>query len=293
MLNNELIVYVNGKYVKKDQANISVFDRGILYGDGFFEGIRIYNGKIFMGNEHIDRFFDGAKYTAMPLRYTKKELLDIINELIKVNNVDNGYIRLVMTRGIYNLGITPPDNEVAEPTLICIVSNIDLYKKEFYDIGINVVFSSLIRMSPLMLDPQCKSINYLSNVLAKLEASKKNAQEAIFLNNSGIVTECTGDNIFIIKDKKVYTPPVHVGILNGITRILVIKLLKELGYSVYEQEFTRFNVYTADECFLTGTAAEIVGVVNVDDRVIGNGKVGINTKIIMDEFKKYINKVCK
>lgn len=293
MLNNELIVYVNGKYVKKEQATISVFDRGILYGDGFFEGIRIYNGKIFMGDEHINRFFDGAKYTAMPLKYTKKELLDIINELIKINNVDNGYIRLVMTRGSYNLGITPPDDRVAEPTLICIASNIDLYKKEFYDIGINVVFSSLIRMSPLMLDPQCKSINYLSNVLAKLEASKKNAQEAIFLNNSGIVTECTGDNIFIIKDKKVYTPPVHVGILNGITRILVIKLLKELGYDVYEQEFTRFNVYTADECFLTGTAAEVVGVVNVDDRIIGDGKVGVNTRIIMDEFKKYINKVCK
>lgn len=293
MLNNDLIVYVNGKYVKKEQANISVFDRGVLYGDGFFEGIRIYNGKIFMGDEHINRFFDGAKYTAMPLRYTKKELLDIMKELVRVNNVTDGYIRLVMTRGVYNLGITPPDDKSAEPTLICIASNISLYNKEFYDIGINVVFSSFIRMSPLMLDPQCKSINYLSNILAKLEASQRNAQEAIFLNNSGIVTECTGDNIFIIKDKKVYTPPAHVGILNGITRILVIQLLKKLGYSVYEQEFTRFNVYTADECFLTGTAAEVVGVVRVDDRVIGDGKVGIDTKIIMDEFKKYINSVCK
>ncbi len=289
---DELIVYVNGKYVKKSDATISVFDRGLLYGDGFFEGIRIYNGKIFMGNEHIDRFFDAAKYTMMILKHTKEELIEIINELIKINNIKDGYIRLIATRGSYNLGITPPDDELINPTLVCIASNISMYKKEFYELGINVIFSSFIRMSPSMLDPQCKSINYLSNVLAKIEASKRNAQEAIFLNNVGVVTECTGDNIFIIKDNKVYTPPIHVGILNGITRILVIKLLRELGYEVYEQEFTRFNVYSADECFLTGTAAEVVGVVSVDDRMIGDGKVGINTKRIMEEFKKYINKVC-
>lgn len=289
---DELIVYVNGKYVKKSDATISVFDRGLLYGDGFFEGIRIYNGKIFMGDEHIDRFFDAAKYTMMTLKHTKEQLLEIINELVKINNVKDGYIRLIATRGSYNLGITPPDKDLVEPTIICIASNISMYKKDFYELGINVIFSSFIRMSPSTLDPQCKSLNYMLNVLAKIEAGKMNAQEAIFLNNVGVVTECTGDNIFIIKDNKVYTPPIHVGILNGITRILIIKLLKELGYEVYEQEFTRFNVYTADECFLTGTAAEVVGVVSVDDRIIGDGKVGINTKRIMEEFKKYIDKVC-
>lgn len=289
---DELIIYVNGKYVKKIDATISVFDRGLLYGDGFFEGIRIYNSKIFMGDEHIDRFFDAAKYTMVTLKHTKEQLLEIINELVKINNVKDGYIRLIATRGSYNLGITPPDENLFDPTIICIASSISMYEKDFYELGINVIFSSFIRMSPSMLDPQCKSLNYMSNVLAKIEASRMNAQEAIFLNNLGVVTECTGDNIFIIKHDKVYTPPIHVGILNGITRILVIKLLKELGYEVYEQEFTRFNVYTADECFLTGTAAEVVGVVSVDDRTIGNGKVGINTKRIMEEFKKYINEVC-
>lgn len=292
MLNNELMVYVNGEYVKQNDAKISVFDRGILYGDGFFEGIRIYNGKIFMIDEHLNRFFDSAKYTAMPMKHTKEELIDIMKKLIKLNNVIDGYIRLVVTRGTYNLGITPPSDDLAEPTLICIVSNISLYKKELYQTGINVIISSFIRMSPLTLDPQCKSINYLSNVLAKYEASKRSAHEAIFLNNAGIVTECTGDNIFIIKDGNIYTPPSHVGILNGVTRNLVIKILKELGYNIFENEFTRFNLYTADECFLTGTAAEVVGVVNIDDRVIGNGKVGVHTEKIMSEFKKYIERVC-
>lgn len=292
MLNNEFMVYVNGEYVKQNEAKVSVFDRGILYGDGFFEGIRIYNGKIFMVEEHLNRFFDSAKYVAMPMKHSKAELIAIMERLIELNNVINGYIRLVVTRGTYNLGITPPSDELIEPTFICIVSNITLYKKEFYEEGINVIISSFIRVSPLSLDPQCKSINYLSNVLAKYEASKKYAQEAIFLNNLGIVTECTGDNIFIIKDENIYTSPSHVGILNGITRNLIIGILKKLGYNIFEKEFTRFNLYAADECFLTGTAAEVVGVIKIDDRVIGDGKVGIHTKKIMNEFKKYIDSIC-
>lgn len=289
---DELIVYVDGKYVKKDDAKVSVFDRGILYGDGFFEGIRIYNGKVFKGSEHIDRFFDAAKYIMMPMKYTKQEILDIISHLINVNNIKDGYIRLVMTRGSHNLGILPPSEDVAKPTLICIASSITMYKAEFYSKGIDVIVSSFSRVSPSMLDPQCKSVDYLLNVLAKIEAGQRNAQEAIFLNNMGIVTECTGDNIFIVRDKKVYTPPAHVGILNGITRLIVIEILKKLGYEIYEQEFTRLNIYTADECFLTGTAAEVIGVRAVDGRLIGNGEVGELTKILMKEFKNYINENC-
>ena len=292
-MSNINMVYVNGEYVKENEASISVFDRGLLYGDGFFEGIRVYNGKIFLIDEHVDRFFDSAKYISMPLNFSKTELKEMMYKLIKINKVINGYIRLVMTRGVFNLGIIPPKDDIAKPNLICIASNITLYNKEFYDTGINVIFSSYIRMNPATLDPQCKSLNYLSNIMAKLEASQNNAQEAIFLNTNGVVTECTGDNIFIIKDNKVYTPPIHVGILNGVTRILVINIMKKLGYEVYEKEFTRYNVYTADECFLTGTAAEVIGVVKIDNRVIGQGNIGSNTRKIMGEFRKFIENECK
>ncbi len=291
-MSNDSIVYVNGKYVHKNEALVSVFDRGLLYGDGFFEGIRIYNGKIFMCNEHIDRFFDSAKFTNIILNYSKEEIVNIIYKLIEVNNIKDGYIRLVATRGSYNLGLTPPKDNVINPTLICIVSDITLYDKKFYDNGMSAVFSSFTRVSPSMLDPQCKSLNYLLNILAKMEAGNRGAQEAIFLNSNGIVTECTGDNIFIIKDSVIYTPPSYIGILNGITRILVIKILKDLGYDVREQEFTRYNVYTADECFLTGTAAEVIGVVNIDGRYVNDGNVGTHTRIIMNEYKKYIDSVC-
>lgn len=291
-MNSDSIVYVNGKYVHKDEALIPVFDRGVLYGDGFFEGIRIYNKTIFMCEEHMNRFFDGAKYTNMALNYSKEEIVNIINKLIEMNNINDGYVRLVATRGSYNLGVMPPSSDIAKPTLICIVSDITLYDKKFYDNGMNVVFSSFTRVSPSMLDPQCKSLNYMLNILAKMEASNRGAQEAIFLNSNGIVTECTADNIFIVKDNVIYTPPSHTGILNGITRMLVIKISKELGYDIREQEFTRYNVYTADECFLTGTAAEVVGIVDIDGRVIGDGNVGPYTMSIMREYKEYINNVC-
>lgn len=289
---DNLIIYVNGEYLKKSDAKISVYDRGFLYGDGFFEGIRIYNGKIFKCEEHVDRFFDSGKYTMIPIKYSKEEIINIMNKLIELNNIKDGYIRLVMSRGDYNLGLTPPNDDVLKPTLVCIASDILLYDKKLYEEGLNVVISSFVRINPSMMDPQCKSLNYLSNVLAKAEAKKKNAHEAIFLNSNGVVSECTGDNIFIIKDGKVYTPPINTGILNGITRILVIDLLKDLGYEVYEKEFTRFNLYTCDECFLTGTAAEVIGVSTIDNRIIGNGKVGEHTKRIIERFRKYIEEQC-
>ena len=183
-MSNDSIVYVNGKYVHKNEALVSVFDRGLLYGDGFFEGIRIYNGKIFMCNEHIDRFFDSAKFTNIILNYSKEEIVNIIYKLIEVNNIKDGYIRLVATRGSYNLGLTPPKDNIINPTLICIVSDITLYDKKFYDNGMSAVFSSFTRVSPSMLDPQCKSLNYLLNILAKMEAGNRGAQEAIFLNSN-------------------------------------------------------------------------------------------------------------
>lgn len=289
---HKLIVYVNGEYIYRDKAKISVFDRGLLYGDGFFEGIRIYNGKVFMEKEHIDRFFDSSKYTDIPLKKSKEDISSIMNKLIEMNDIKDGYIRLIATRGAYNLGLTPPSKESCDPTLICIASSITLYDKEYYDKGVNVIISSFVRMNPSMFDVQCKSLNYMSNILAKIEANSVGAQEAIFINGSGVVTECTGDNIFIIKDDVVYTPPSYVGILNGVTRSLVIDILNDLGYEVLEKEFTRYNLYTADECFLTGTAAEIIGVSKIDNRLIGSGVVGPHTKNIIKAFKDYISKVC-
>lgn len=291
-MTDEMFIYVNGEYLRRSEAKVSVFDRGILYGDGFFEGIRIYNGKIFMEQSHIDRFFDSAKYTNILLGYSKEDISEIMHTLIDMNGIKDGYIRLVATRGEYNLGLTPPDSSLVKPTLICIASNIKLYDDKYYLNGVSVIISSFMRMSPSMFDVQCKSLNYMSNILARMEANSKGAQEAIFVNNNGVVTECTGDNIFIIKDNIVYTPPSHTGILNGVTRLLVINLLKEAGYEVHEREFTRYNLYTADECFLTGTAAEVIGVVDIDNRTIGNGEVGYHTKKVMKLFKDYINKVC-
>lgn len=289
---NSNVIYLNGEYVSKEKAKISVYDRGILYGDGFFEGIRIYNGKIFKENEHLDRLFDSSKFSMIPMKLTKDDLSRIMKELIKLNNIKDGYIRLIVTRGSYDLGLKPPKDELLNPTVICIASNIKLYDQKYYDEGMNVIFSSMVKSSPISFDSQLKSLNYMSNVLAKMEAINRGAQEAILLNENGVVAECTGDNIFILKDNKIYTPPIHIGILNGVTRNLVIELCKNLGYEVFEKEFTRFNVYTSDECFLTGTAAEVIGVTSVDDRCIGNGSVGKITLTIMKAFKDYINKVC-
>lgn len=291
-MTDEIFVYVNGEYLRKSEAMVSVFDRGILYGDGFFEGIRVYNGKIFMEKSHVDRFFDSAKYTNISLNYSKEDISVIMNKLIEMNSIKDGYIRLVATRGSYNLGLTPPDSSLVRPTLICIASNIKLYDDKYYLNGVSTIISSFIRISPSMFDVQCKSLNYMTNILARMEANNRGSQEAIFVNNNGVITECTGDNIFIIKDNIVYTPPSYTGILNGITRLLVIKLLRDAGYEVQEREFTRYNLYTADECFLTGTAAEVIGVVVVDNRIIGDGQVGYHTKKIMKLFKDYISQVC-
>ncbi len=283
---DDLIIYLDGEYVKKADAKISVFDHSVLYGDGVFEGIRAYNGRVFKLKEHIDRIFYAAKAIMLEIPLTKEQLTNVVIETIKKNNFKDSYVRLVVTRGVGDLGLSPKN--CVKPTIFCIASTIALYPKEMYESGLPVITASQRRNKATVVDPQIKSLNYLNNILAKIEANRANAQEAIMLTHDGIVAECTGDNIFIIKDGIIYTPPIHVGILDGITRRTIMELAKKEGLEVLEKEFTLFNVYNADECFLTGTGAECIAVNTVDDRVIGDGSAGPITKKLLDLFKHYV-----
>lgn len=282
---NEPIVYIDGEFYKKSEAKISVFDQGVLYGDGIFEGIRAYNGRIFKCKEHIDRIYDAAKAIMLEIPMTKEELTMALLETCRKNNVENGYIRLVVTRGVGNLGLSPANSPKA--TVFIIAATISLYPEEMYEKGMPIITAAQRRNKATIVDPQIKSLNYLNNILAKIEANRAGVPEALMLNHDGIVAECTGDNIFIIKEGVICTPPTHVGILDGITRKTVMKLAEEMGYEICEKEFTLFNVYSADECFLTGTAAEVVPVTNVDGRVIWNGSVGEVTKKLLKAFHEY------
>lgn len=285
-MSQEMIVYLNGEYVPKSEAKVSVFDQGILYGDGVFEGIRVYNGRIFKCQEHIDRIFYAAKAILLEMPITKAEFKEVLIETCRRNNIQDGYIRPVVTRGVGVLGLNPKNSKV--PTIFIIASAITLYPAEMYEKGMPIVTATQRRNKATIVDPQIKSLNYLNNILAKIEANQAGVQEALMLNHDGIVAECTGDNIFIIKDDEIITPPIHVGILDGITRRTVMDLAEELGYKVVEKEFTLYNVYSSDECFLTGTAAEVIPVISVDERVIGDtGEVGPITKEIMAAFKEY------
>ena len=277
-------IYINGEFVEKENAKISVFDRGLLYGDGIFEGIRLYNGVIFKSEDHMERLYNAAKAVKINIPVSKKEMEEIVAESCRKNGLKNGYIRLIVTRGIGDLSLDPDKCE--KPEIICIAGDVRLYPEELYQNGMNAITSSQRRNKATIVDPQIKSLNYLNNMLAKIEANRAGAAEAIMLNEDGIVTECTGDNIFIIKNGIIYTPPIHVGILDGITRNTVIDICKQMNMPIYEKEFTLFNVYSADECFFTGSAAEIIAVTNVDDRIIGTGKEGEITKKLRDEFKK-------
>lgn len=282
---DELTVYINGEFVSQSEAKISVFDQGVLFGDGVFEGIRVYSGKVFKCEEHVNRLYDGAKVLMLNIPMDKEEMTEVILETCRRNDIKDGYIRLVVTRGIGDLSLFPPGNP--EPTVFCIASSLALYPKEMYSKGIPIITAIQRRNKATIVDPQIKSLNYLNNILAKIEAIQAGVQEALMLNHDGIVAECTGDNIFIVKEGRVYTPPLHVGILPGITRNSVMMLAREMGIEVYEKEFTLFNVYTADECFLTGTAAEIIPVREVDQRVIGSGEAGPVTKKIHNAFHEY------
>ena len=277
-----LKIYINGQIVPQEDAKISVFDHGLLYGDGVFEGIRAYNGKIFTLDEHLDRLYDSATAISLKIPITKAEMAEAIKKTMKANNLADSYIRLVVTRGVGKLGLDP--NKCATPQIIIITDTIELYPKALYEKGLDIVTVTTIRNHFSALDPKIKSLNYLNNILAKVESIQAGAGEALMLNKDGYVAECAGDNVFIFKNNILRTPPSSAGILVGITRNVVMKLATEMGLQVKEELMTRYDLYIADECFLTGTAAEIIPVVKIDGRTIGTGKPG---KLTLDLLKRY------
>ena len=279
-----LIIYLDGRFVDEDEARVSVFDHGLLYGDGVFEGIRAYSGRVFRLQEHIDRFFESARSIMLDIGMPPQEVSEVVLETLRRNNLREGYIRLVATRGKGDLGLDP--RKCPKSTVFCITAQIQLYPEELYEKGLDIVTASTQRNAVNANNARIKSLNYLNSVLAKIEANLAGVSEAILLNSDGYVTECTGDNIFIVKKGKVITPPCYLGILEGVTRNAVLELAAKLGYPAVEAIFTRHDLYVADECFLTGTAAEMIPVVKVDGRPIGNGKPGPITRALLKEFRK-------
>ena len=267
-----LKIYLDGKLVDEENAKISVFDHGLLYGDGVFEGIRSYNGRVFKLKEHLDRLYRSAQAIMLKIPLGKKEMVEAVLMTLRANKMKDAYIRLVVTRGKGDLGLDP--NKCPKPTVFIITHTIKLYPKELYYKGMEVITVPTIRNLVSAIDPQIKSLNYLNNILAKIEANLAGMPEAIMLNKDGYVAECTGDNIFIVKDGILATPPVYLGVLEGITRNTVIELAKKLKIEAREEVLTRYSLYNADECFLTGTAAEIIPVVKIDGRIIGDGMPG-------------------
>jgi branched-chain amino acid aminotransferase len=280
-----LKIWLDDKLVDEAEAKISVFDHGLLYGDGVFEGIRVYNGKVFELEAHIRRLYESAKAIRLDIPMSRDKLIEAVGKTTEANNVVSGYIRLVVTRGVGTLGLNPFVCENAR--LFIIADNIQLYPEDLYEKGMKIVSATTVRNHPLALPPQVKSLNYLNNILAKIEALDSNVPEAIMYNHEGYVAEATGDNVFIVRDGVIYTPPVEAGPLEGITRNVVIKLAKEEKLSVVEKNLTRFDLYVCDELFLTGTAAEVIGVVEIDGRIIGDGKPGPITKLLKKKFFKY------
>jgi len=276
-------IYINGDFFEKENAKISVFDHGLLYGDGIFEGIRIYNGKIFKLKEHLERLYKSAKAIMLTVPLSFKELEKAVQDTVHINKKENGYIRLVITRGNGTLGIDPTNCKNA--TVIIIVDDIQLYPKKHYQKGIKIITASVRRISPDSLDPRIKSLNYLNNIMAKMEAENAGCLEAVMLNKEGFVAECTGDNIFIVKNKCLLTPSGSKGALDGITKNTVMHVSKKIGLPAQESELTQYDLYTADECFLTGTGAEIIPVIQIDGRAIGNEKPGPITQKLTAEQK--------
>jgi len=280
-----LKIWLDGKLVDQADAKISVFDHGLLYGDGVFEGIRVYNGRIFEIDAHIDRLYESAKVIRLNIYMTKKELIGAAKKTTEANGVIDGYIRLVVTRGVGTLGLNP---FICENSCVFIIAdNIQLYPEELYEKGLKVVSATTIRNHPLAIPPQIKSLNYLNNILAKIEALDNDVPEAIMYNHEGYVAEASGDNVFIVRDGVIYAPPAEAGSLEGITRSLVITLAKKEGFDFVEKNLTKFDLYVSDEIFLTGTAAEVIGVVEIDGRLIGDGKPGDVTKLLRKKFFEY------
>jgi branched-chain amino acid aminotransferase len=279
-----LKVYIDGKLYDKEDAKISVYDHGLLYGDGVFEGIRSYSGKVFRLQEHLDRLWNSAKAIWLEIPISKDQMATAIRDTLAANGIEDGYIRVVVTRGVGTLGLDP--NRCSHPQVIIITDLISLYPNDYYRNGLEIITVSTARNHPAALNPRIKSLNYLNNILAKIEGLQAGCIEALMLNHKGEVAECTGDNIFVVRSGKIATPPNDAGILEGITRDAVIGLARQSGIDVAEVPLTRHDVYIADECFLTGTAAEVIPVVKVDSRKIGDGKPGPITRDLMEQFHR-------
>jgi branched-chain amino acid aminotransferase len=275
-------VYINGKFYDKADAKVSVYDHGLLYGDGVFEGIRVYAGKVFKLAEHIERLYESARHIMLEIPLSRDQLRDAIQSTVRINAKHDGYIRLIITRGAGSLGIDP--RKTTDPQVIVIVDDISMYPPELYENGLEIIVASTIRNHPGALNPRIKSLNYLNNILAKIEATRAGCLEAIMLNINGEVAECTADNVFFVKHGELRTPPLHAGLLEGITRDTVMELAQAADILVREMTLTRHDVYSADECFLTGTGAEIIPVVKCDGRVIGTGKPGPVTRQLRERF---------
>ncbi|NOX98349.1 MAG: branched-chain-amino-acid transaminase [Verrucomicrobia bacterium] len=283
-MSKALQIYIDGTLCDEDNAKISVFDHGLLYGDGVFEGIRFYCGRVFKLKEHIDRLYDSAKAIQLTVSISHEEMSKAVMDTIRANELKDGYVRLLVTRGVGSLGLNPFLCE--RSSVIIIASKIALYDEEKYQQGLTLVTCSTRRPAPAALSPSVKSLNYLNNIMAKVEALNAGAEEGVMLNEQGFVAECTGDNVFVVKSGKIYTPPVTAGGLNGITRQVVMQLAHDEGFELLEQDLTRYELYTADEFFLSGTAAEIVPVAKYDGRIIGEGKIGPVTLRMMEFFRE-------
>jgi len=278
-------IYLSGKLVPEKDARVSVFDHGLLYGDGVFEGIRIYNGKVFMLEEHIDRLYRSAQAIALEIPMSKKDMLKAVILTCKANRNMNGYVRLVVTRGKGTLGLNP--YSCKRPEIIIIAGKIQLYSPMLYRHGLRIITAGTIRNHTESLNPAIKSLNYLNNIMAKIEAINSGVEEVIMLNVNGYVAEASGDNVFVFKGNQLLTPPTSAGALEGITRNVVMKLAAQSGYETREALLTRYDLYNADEMFLTGTAAEIISVVEMDRRTIGSGQPGKKTIKLTDQFRRF------
>jgi branched-chain amino acid aminotransferase len=279
-----LQVYIDGKLYDKEDAKVSVYDHGLLYGDGVFEGIRSYAGKVFRLDAHVPRLFDSARGIGLAIPMTQEEMARAITETLEANGLQDSYIRVVVTRGEGTLGLDP--NRCERPCVFIICDKIALYPKELYENGLEVVTASTMRNHPNAVNPRLKSLNYLNNILAKIEAIDAGTLEAVMLNHLGYVAECTGDNLFIVRDGVLFTPPIAAGILEGITRDEILDIARGDGIEIREENLTRQDLYVADECFLTGTAAEVVPVVKIDKRPIGDGTPGPITKRLAEAFRQ-------
>ncbi len=277
-------VFIDGRHVDKADAKVSVFDHGLLYGDGVFEGIRIYNRRIFKLDEHLERLYDSAKAILLKIPMEFEALKKAVIETCRLNGLGDGYIRLVVTRGEGNLGLGPERCPV--PCVIIIADTIELYPQKFYEEGLRVVTAGSRRVSPGALSPAVKSLNYLNNIMAKVEGQIAGAGEVVMLNDQGLVAEGSGDNVFVIKKGRMFTPPVYAGALGGITRLTVMDIAREMHLPLTEMNLSRYDLYVADEFFLTGTGAEVIGVREIDGRVVGDGKPGPVTRDLAERYRK-------